>query len=75
MNYHEDSEIGLTMGSPVVKEVHNAHGQHYWIAVAQIGSIFGAEVEGELKGIGRTREDALARLAEERKKLAESLWH
>lgn len=75
IQYHECKEIGLTMAEAEVREVHNAHGQHYWIAIAQIGSVFGAEVEGELKGIGKTKEQALERLAEERKKLAESLWY
>lgn len=71
---HEDCQPGLTMEGVRVEEIRNAHGQHYWKAVAQIGSIFGSEVEGELTGIGRTRERALERLAQEQKRLYESLW-
>ena len=70
---HCDSP-GLTMDEPVLTEINNAHGQHYWRAVAQIGTIFGSEVEGEISAIGRTKEQALERLAEERRKLHESLW-
>lgn len=71
---HEDCNIGLQMEGAVVKEIHNAHGQHYWKATSKIGTIFGSEVEGEIVGIGATREQALERLKEETRKLAESLW-
>lgn len=74
IHIHEDSEIGMTMGETTVREIHNCHGQHYWIARAPIGTLFGQEVEGELKGIGATKEQALERLKEERKKLNDSLW-
>lgn len=73
MNIHLDSEIGLTMGDTKLRQVDN-HGLPCWIATAPIGSIFGAEVHGELRGIGNTKEQALERLQEERRKLAESLW-
>lgn len=71
---HIDRTPGLTMESPVVSEVHNDHGQHYWKAIAQIGTLFGEPVHGELVGIGATKEQALERLDYERKKLHESLW-
>jgi len=61
------------MEGAVLTEVPN-HGKPCWKAVAQIGTIFGQEVHGELVGIGNTKEQALERLAEERHKLHESLW-
>lgn len=64
-SYFVDSEIGLTMRGIVIEEIHNAHGQHYWKAASQIGSIFGSPVEGELIGIGATKEKALEKLAQE----------
>lgn len=70
---HCDSP-GLTTDEPFLTEVNNAHGQHYWKAVAQIGTIFGSEVEGEISAMGSTREQALERLVEERRKFYESLW-
>jgi hypothetical protein len=45
-----------------------------WLAVAPIGSIFGAEVEGETRGVGATREEALAALKKDQDELYESLW-
>lgn len=74
MNMHIDCEPGLIMESAKVLEIHNAHGQHYWKATKRIGSIFGAEVEGELEGIGTTKEQAVERLKQEQAKLYESLW-
>lgn len=74
VSYFVDSEVGLTMQGTTVEEIHNAHGQHYWKATAQIGTIFGSEVEGELTGFGRTKEAALAALAKERRDLNDSLW-
>lgn len=71
---HECHEPGLTMNGAVVTEIHSGNGQHYFKAVAQIGTIFGAEVHGEIEAIGSTREQALEHLAVERKKLYESLW-
>lgn len=65
---------GLTTEGAVVTEVNTAHGQHFWKAVAKIGTIFGSEVEGEISAIGSTKEQALEHLAEERRKLHESLW-
>lgn len=71
---HECHSPGLTMDGPVVTEITNAHGQHYFKAVAQIGSIFGSEVEGECSAIGRTYEEALERLKKDQENLYESLW-
>lgn len=45
-----------------------------WLAVAPIGSIFGAEVEGETRGKGSTREEALTDLKKNQDELYESLW-
>lgn len=64
---------GLTVDGATVQEINNAHGQHYFKATAKIGSIFGAEVEGEIKSIGATREQALERLEQDRKNLYELL--
>lgn len=74
--YHESKSPGLTMDGVTFEHVVNPNSRSgaYWTATAKIGSIFGADVEGELTGIGTTREMALARLDEERKKLYESLW-
>lgn len=63
------SHVGLTMNNAVVVEAGGT-----WIATARIGSIFGSEVEGELRGVGQSREAALAKLAEAQKDLADSLW-
>jgi len=71
---HFDCQPGLTMEGAVIEEINNGHGQHYFKATAQIGTLFGSPVQGELTGIGATKEQALERLAEERKKLYESLW-
>ncbi len=71
---HFDCTPGLTTDGPVVTEITNAHGQHYFKAVAQIGTIFGSEVDGHCEGIGATREQALQRLKEDQDKLHESLW-
>ena len=71
---HEDINIGLTMDAPDVREISDGLGGKCFVAVAQIGSIFGSEVDGELRGIGRTREIAIERLKQEQKNLADSLW-
>ena len=63
------SQVGLTMDGATVVEANGT-----WIATAKIGSIFGQEVEGELRGAGLTREIALAKLAENQRDLADSLW-
>ena len=45
-----------------------------WKATAPIGSLFGAEVEGECEGVGPTKEAALDALAKDRRQLNDSLW-
>lgn len=70
---HYDCTPGLTVDGVVFVFCQN-HGRPCWKAVAQIGTIFGTEVEGELVGIGKTKKIALDRLAEEKRKLSESLW-
>lgn len=70
---HYDCTPGLTMDDAVLTEIPN-HGKPCWKAVAQIGTIFGGEVSGELTGFGATKEKALEALAEERRKLHEWLW-
>jgi len=74
ISIHTDKEPGLTMQGVTVERVENCGGTFYFKAKAQIGSIFGQPVEGEVVGIGKTKELALTRLAEEQKKLYESLW-
>jgi hypothetical protein len=72
---HTDTHVGMTVDQITVKEINNVHGQHYWIATAPIGSIFGSEVQGaECKGIGRTKEEALERLQHDLKNFNDSLW-
>lgn len=73
---HEDKHPGLTMDGVTFEHVINPNSRSgaYFVATAKIGSIFGGEVHGELQGIGTTKEMAIARLEEERKKLYESLW-
>lgn len=71
---HIDTQIGLVMDGVTVVELPNALGGTYWKATAPIGSIFGSPVHGECKGIGATREQALQRLKEDQRQLAESLW-
>jgi hypothetical protein len=69
-----DKEPGLTMRGAVVTRCENVDGSKYFKAVAQIGTMFGAEVDGEITGIGNTLEIAMERLAEERAKLYNSMF-
>lgn len=66
---------GMVNGDITVVEINNAHGQHYFKATQPIGSLFGHEAQGELTGLGRTKEQALEHLAQDREKLYESLWY
>lgn len=66
--------IGLTMDGATVTKHSNHDGQPYYKAVAKIGTIFGSEVDGQCEGIGRTPKEALQRLKEDERKLADSLW-
>lgn len=65
-----DSEIGLTMGDTIVKQLPDGT----WKAVCPIGTLFGSEVEGECSGTGATKEAALEALKQDRKNLNDSLW-
>lgn len=65
-----DSEIGMSMGETVV----NQRGDGTWLATCPIGTLFGQEVEGECKGEGKSKEEALENLAKHRKQLNDSLW-
>ncbi len=71
---HTDCQPGLQMDGATVRQVEKVGGTFYFKATAKIGAIFGHEVGGELTGIGKTEAIALHRLADERKKLYESLW-
>ena len=64
------NEIGMTMGETKLEQRPDGT----WRASTPIGSLFGAKVEGECEGIGPTKESALAALAEDRRKLNDSLW-
>lgn len=65
-----DSEIGMTMGDTTVRQLPDGT----WKATCPIGTIFGAEVEGECSGTGATKEAALEALAKDRRNLNDSLW-
>jgi hypothetical protein len=73
LQIHMDCQPGLQMDGVTWEQLPN-HGQPCWRATQKIGSIFGSEVDGELHGIGATKDVALERLAEERRQLHESLW-
>lgn len=65
---------GMQMSDDVTFEFKENHGLGSWIARQKIGYLFGSEVEGECQGIGATKEQALERLAEDKRTLYESLW-
>jgi len=71
---HMDCHPGVTYEGVTLEERTNCDGSKYWYAKQAIGSLFGYEVEGECSGIGRTKEQALERLAEDKRKLQESMW-
>lgn len=72
-HFHCDSP-GVTFEGVRFEERMNVDGSKYWHAEQDISSIFGSEVEGCCSGIGRTKEQALERLAEDKRELYESLW-
>lgn len=72
MNAFQCNEIGMTINEDTRFE-QMPDGR--WKAFKKIGSIFGAEVDGELCGIGATKELALKDLENGRKKLNDSLWY
>jgi hypothetical protein len=66
--------VGVTTEGSIVKEIISEHGQHYFRAICQIGSLFGFAVEGELSAIGDTPEQALVNLEKEKREFSESIW-
>jgi hypothetical protein len=70
---HTCNHIGVTFDDVTFELLPN-HGKPCWKATAKIGTLFGSEVEGECLGIGRTKDEALARLKEDQRNLADSLW-
>lgn len=74
ISYHIDKEVGITHSGPKCEEISDGLGGRCWKATAAIGTIFGAEVEGECVGIGRTKEQALERLKKDQANLYESIW-
>lgn len=66
--------IGSTFEDVKLEERTNVDGSKYWYAEQAIGTLFGSEVEGACTGIGRTKEQALERLAEDKRRLNGSLW-
>ena len=45
-----------------------------WLAKSAIGSMFGFEVDGECRGEGATKEEALANLKKDIANLGDSMW-
>lgn len=74
MSHFHCDHPGVTFDGVRFEERTNIDGAKYWYAEQDIGSIFGSEVEGCCSGIGRTKEQALERISEEKHKLHESLW-
>jgi hypothetical protein len=70
MNHFHCDSPGLTTDEPILTQL--AGGE--WLAESKIGSIFGSEVEGFIRGVGPTKEAALAALAIDRSNLYESMW-
>lgn len=70
ITFFVDSEVGMTMDETRIEQLSDGS----WRASAKIGSIFGAEVEGELNGTGATEEEARQALLKERRNLNDSLW-
>jgi len=61
---------GITFDRITVRQLEDGS----WEAVAPIGSIFGAEVQGECRGAGATEDAARAALKKEQSELYESIW-
>lgn len=73
MNYLtliECESPGMVNGDAKVEQLPDGS----WLATAPIGSLFGSPVEGECRGVGRTREAAIEELQADQGKLYESLW-
>lgn len=54
---HECRHVGLTHGAVKFEQAPN-HGHPCWVAKISIDSMLGAEVDGQVVGIGPTREIA-----------------
>lgn len=77
MNFqvHTDTNIGQTNSRVTTEEISNGLGGKCWVARTTIDSIFGQSIDGcELRGIGRTREEALERLGKELDEFNKLLW-
>lgn len=75
VSYFADDHVGVTYKGVKLEEKTQPDGvTKYWVATQAIGSLFGSEVEGECEGIGETKEQALERLNEDKRKLQESMW-
>lgn len=75
MSAHQCEHIGVTFDQVTFEQKTNCDGMSkYWVARQAIGSLFGFEVDGECRGIGTTKEQALQRLNEDKEQLAETMW-
>ena len=67
--------IGVATGHETLTEKTQPDGvTKYWEAKTSDVALFGQDVHCELKGYGRTPEQALENLEKEKRKLSESLW-
>lgn len=67
--------VGVSAGAPILTEKTQPDGEtKYWEAKTSDVALFGSSVCCELVGYGRTPEQALLRLEEEKIKLSETLW-
>ena len=65
-----DQEVGMTLGNAMIEVTPEG----LFKLTMKIETIFGSEVDGQISGVGRTMDEAKANLAEERRRLNESLW-
>ncbi len=73
--FHQCDHIGVATGKAMLTEKTQPDGvTKYWQASTNDVFLFGSRVCCELVGRGRTKEQALERLEEEKRKLSESLW-
>jgi hypothetical protein len=75
IQFFQCDHIGVATGSAVLTEKTQPDGiTKYWQASTDEVCLFGSEVCCELKGYGKTKEEALKHLEEEKRKLSRSLW-
>ena len=74
MTVHIDKLVGYDPGKQRWEQRTNVTGESYWHVTEEIGQLGGMSVSGHIEAFGRTREEALARLSEERKKLMDTFW-